>query len=106
MQRGPLVILFSVIAITGAIAGESRVDGALLAAARRAFPREVATNELVRVLQTGLWNSNRTAVAVSVPRPRASLIFVFLQQTHGTYRAVDVSGVEGGNFGVLGRPRT
>src|ERR1035441_2891710 len=94
------LILFALIAT--ASAGDSRIDAALLAAAQKAMPREIATNELVSVLQAGLWNSNQTAIAVSIPKPKASVIFVFLRQTNATYFAVDASGVEDGNFGKLG----
>ncbi len=89
-----------------ASAGESRVDSALLAAAQKAMPSDVATNQFVRAFESGLWNSNRTAVAVSITQPKASVVFVFLRQTNGTYLAADASRVEGGNFGKLGRPRT
>jgi hypothetical protein len=103
MLRAAL-ILFALIA--AASAGESRVDSALFAAAQKSMPREIATNQLVTALSAGLWNSNRTAVAVSIARPQASVVFVFLRQTNDTYLAVDASGVEGGNFGKLGRRRS
>jgi hypothetical protein len=98
------LLLFALVA--GASAAESRIDPMLLAAAQKAMPRGMATNELVRALELGRWNSNRTAVAISIKQPEASLVFVFLKQTNGTYLAADASGVEDGNFGVLGhRPR-
>ena len=81
------------------------MEGALVAAARHAQPQGISTNELSKVLKAGLWNTARTAVAVSLPRPKGSVDFVFLRRTQGTYLAVDVSGVEGGNFGKLGRNR-
>jgi hypothetical protein len=96
------LILFTMFVAAGALAAQSRVPEILLASARNALPQDINTNEMIRVLQAGLWNSNRTAVAVSFPRPRASVIFVFLQQRNGTYLAVNTSGVEGGNLGVLG----
>src|SRR5438552_14135108 len=102
MSRATLVILFALFAAAAALAGESRVDDALFIAARRSLPQDIAANEVVRVLQAGLWNSNRTAVAVSFPKPKASVVFVFLRQTNGNFLAVDASGVEGGNFGKLG----
>jgi hypothetical protein len=98
------LILFALVAVVSA--GESRTDAALLAAAQKTMPRAIGRNQLVRALESGLWNSNRTAVAVSTIQPRASVVFVFLRQTNGTYLAADASGVEGGNFGKLGRPRT
>ncbi len=100
-----LIILSVIFIAAGAFAGESRVDVTLLDAAQKALPQDIATNEMVRLLQGGLWNSNRTAVAVSFSRPRGSVIFVLLRQTNGTYLAVDASGVEDGNFGKLGRGR-
>jgi hypothetical protein len=96
------LILFTMFVTAGALAAEARVTETLLASARNALPQDITTNEMIRVLQAGLWNSNRTAVAVSFPRQKASVIFVFLQQTNGTYLAVNASGVEGGNLGVLG----
>jgi hypothetical protein len=96
------LILFTMFVTGGALASASRVPETLLASARKALPQDIRTNEMIRVLEAGLWNSNRTAVAVSFSRPKASVIFVFLQQTNGTYLPVDASGVEGGNLGVLG----
>ena len=106
MSRAILSILLVLLAGVPVLAGESRVNAALLSAAQKAMPREIATNQLVRAVETGLWNSNRTAVAVSITQPKASVVFVFLRQADGTYLAADASGVEGGNFGKLGRPRT
>ncbi|MBI3852366.1 MAG: hypothetical protein HY298_19085 [Verrucomicrobia bacterium] len=102
MSRAILVIMFALSAAAHALSGESRVDDTLFIAARKSLPQDIATNEVVRVLQTGLWNSNRTAVAISLSKPKASIIFVFLRQTNGTYLAVDARGVEAGNFGKLG----
>jgi hypothetical protein len=45
-------------------------------------------------LDTGLWNSNRTAVAICLTNSKASTVFVFLKQTGGKYLAVDAS-IEG-----------
>ena len=106
MLRTITPILFTLLASIPALAGESRVDAALFAAAQKAMPRGIATNQLVRLVESGLWNSNRTALAVSITQPKASVIFVFLRQTNGTYVAADSSLVEDGNFGKLGRPRT
>jgi hypothetical protein len=93
--------------LAGASASEPQIDAALAAAARKAMPREVTTNQVVRGLQAGHWNSNRTAVAVSIaqPHPNASLVFVFIRQNEGAYLAVDARGVEGGNLGKLGIAR-
>ncbi len=102
MFRISLVIVFALLAAAALFAGEFRADDALFIAARKSLPQDITTNEIVRTLQAGLWNSNRTAVAVSFPKSKASVIFIFLCQTNGTYLAVDASDVEGGNFGKLG----
>jgi hypothetical protein len=104
MFRVTLILLLAFVA--GASAAESRIDPMLLATAQRAMSKGTGTNELVRALEAGLWNSNRTAVAISLKKPEASLVFVFLRQTNGTCLAADASGVEGANFGKFGRPRT
>jgi hypothetical protein len=88
-----------------ALAGELPIDPVLLATARKAITEDVAQNQLVMALESGLWNSNRTALAISVAQPKGSVVFVFFRQSDGTYLAANASGVEGGNFGKLGRPR-
>jgi len=102
MTRAILVTLFGLVVTAGVALAELRIDQDLIVAARKALPAEIPTNEVARALDTGLWNPNKTAIAVAFKRPRASLIVVFLRQRGGGYLAVDVSAVEGGNFGKLG----
>jgi hypothetical protein len=101
------LVLFTAFVAVGALAAQSHVPETLLTSARNALPQDIAPNEMVQALQSGLWNSNGTALAISLPRPRpnASIVFVFLHQTNGTYLAVDATGVEGGNLGKLGSRR-
>jgi len=35
-------------------------------AARNALPKEISTSEIVRAVNDGVWNSSRTAVAISI----------------------------------------
>ncbi len=102
MKLTIVTILLLASLTVGASAADSHLDDALLLAARKALSKEVSTNDIGSALKSGLWNTNRTAIAVSFPRPKASVIFVFLRQTDGSYLAADASGVEGGNFGKLG----
>jgi hypothetical protein len=99
LLNGCLVLIAtSIVAIA-----QPRLDPFLLAAATKALSADVSTNEIAKALEKGLWNSNRTAIAVSISRvPKPSLIFVFLKQGSGQYLTGNVGGVEGGNFGVLG----
>jgi hypothetical protein len=109
ISRATISIFFSVIASIHLFAGEPRLDDALLSAAQKAMPVEIATRQLIRALDAGLWNSDRTAVAISVSQqhPKDSVVFVFLRRPDGTYLAADASRVEVGNFGKLGLlPRT
>jgi hypothetical protein len=77
---------------------------ALLSTAREAMPGEIPTYELIKALRTGLWNSNRTAIVISVPQqyPKNSVILVLLRQPDGTYVAANASRVETDNLGKPG----
>lgn len=99
-----LLILF--LLISTASAEESRINAALLISAKKALSEVITENELVGVLESGLWNPERSALAVSVLKPKASVLYVFLLQANDTYLAIDISGVESGNFGKLGRSRS
>ena len=101
MKRHHLITAF-VLFMTGWIAlAQLEIEGKLMVSARRALP-QISTNEIAQAIGNGLWNSNRTAVAIAIPKPKASLLFVFLRQTHGDYLAVEVSSMEGANIGYLG----
>jgi hypothetical protein len=102
MTRAILIGLVGLIAALCVTVAQPPIDGGLLAAARKALPQEISTNEIARALDTGLWNSNRTAIVIGIPKPKASLVFVFLRQTGAKYLGVACSAVEGGNFGKLG----
>ncbi len=106
MTRAILITLIGLFAMVYMALAQPRVDDGLLAAARKALPQDISTNEMVRALGAGVWNSNKTAVAIAIARPKATLLFVFLRQTSGQYLAVDVSGMESCNFGYLGTART
>jgi hypothetical protein len=102
MTRTNLIALTGLLATVCTTLAQPRLDDGLIVAARKALPQDISTNVIVRALGTGLWNSNKTAVAIVITKPKASLIFVLLRQTSGKYLAVDVGAVEGGNFGKLG----
>jgi hypothetical protein len=105
MTRKILISLIGLFATLCVALAEPRIDDGLVVAARKALPQNISTNEIIRALRTGLWNSNKTAVAIIIARPKASVLFVFLRQPDGKYLAVDVSGMEGCNFGYLGTSR-
>jgi hypothetical protein len=89
MTRHILISSIALFAMAWTACAQPRIDDGLLTSARRALPRDVSTNEMIRALESGLWNSNRTAVAISIPKPKASVLFVFLRQARGDYLAVD-----------------
>lgn len=104
MNRLCFACLVLICLTLGSAGAEPRPEDTLLSAARQVLPRDLSTNALVRALPNGVWNSNRTALAISLPRPapQATVLLVFLRQTNGSFLATDASGVEGGNFGKLG----
>lgn len=102
MKRLTLIILLLGLLVRGLWAEDAADDVALLVAAHSALHSSVPTNSIVAALRTGLWNSNRTAVAVSIPHPKASVILVFMRRPDGGFLAADASRVEDGNFGKLG----
>lgn len=71
-------------------------------AARALVPRDVSDQELGKALEAGLWNSDRTALGVALPRSGATRFVVVLHRPEGGWLATDASGVEGGNLGKLG----
>ena len=101
MKRTILVTLIGMLACRCIALAQSPPDAALFAAARQALPQGISTNEISRTLDTGLWNSNRTAVAISLASLKAPTAFVFLKQTDGKYLAVDMS-IEGLGIGAMG----
>ena len=104
-MKGQHLIAVFVLFMAGWLAiAQPAVEVKLMASAQRALP-QISTNDIARAIGHGLWNSNRTAVAIAIPKPKASLLFVFLRQHHGDYLAVDVSGMEGANVGRLGPDR-
>jgi hypothetical protein len=98
-------IIFSLL-FSGSVDAQAPIVGELLSVARSAVPRELSDSELRSVLQRGLRHPAGNAVAVVIPRPEASLVLIFIRQPDGIFLATDASGVESGNFGKLGRPRT
>jgi hypothetical protein len=77
----------------------------LNAVARRALPDDVPESVVDDAVRAGVWNAARTAVAISVSRPRGSAVLAFIVQASGEWVAVDVSAVERGNLGKLGSAR-
>jgi hypothetical protein len=76
-------------------------DTALLSAARKALPQSLSTNAIRKAVHTGLWNSDRTAVAICVTNSMSPIVWVFLKQTNSQYLGVDVS-IQGLGTGFLG----
>ena len=101
MKRTILATVIGTLAFACAALAQPRPDSTLFAAARKALPQSISTNEISRALDTGLWNSNRTAVAICFTNPKASTVFVFLKQIGGKYSAVDAS-IEGLGIGLIG----
>lgn len=104
------VVLLAWIMILGAITPASAANRPSFEPALRAAIGNAAVPEaaFTRAIKTALWNTNQSAVAITVAarHPTASLVYVLIRRPDGHYRPVDVSPVESGNFGKLGRDRT
>lgn len=98
--------MFAVLASAIVGAAVPGADAPWIHAARKVVPGEVPASELRQAVQGGLWNTARTAVVFVLSRPKGSQVVVLLHPPDGACLAVDVSRVEEGNFGKLGRPRT
>jgi hypothetical protein len=106
-MRSRCIAIFFLVFCGVAAAGDSTSsDDALMTAARAAIQSEITTEELQTSLASGLWDGDGSAVAISILRGRSSIVFVFLKREDGSFLAVDVSGVELGNCGALGRRRS
>src|ERR1051325_6430886 len=105
MTRAILIAFFGFFTCACVSGAQPHLDYGLVTAAGKALPHNISTNEIVRALSTGLWNTNKTAIAIAIPKPKAAILFVFLRQRAGKYLAVDVGGMEGANIGYLGPDR-
>ena len=92
--------MFAWVALSG-----PRPDTSLVAVAKHALPQSISSNEITVALRVGLWNSNRTAVAVCFTNSNTPTVWVFLKQASGEYLSVDVSleGLGLGHLGIGGR---
>jgi hypothetical protein len=99
--RTLVITVLGLLAFASGALAQSRSDAALVAAALKALPRSLSTNEIGGALDAGVWNSNKTAVAICFTNSNTFTAFVFLKQASGRYVAVDVS-TEGLGTGFIG----
>jgi hypothetical protein len=88
------------------VGAQPEADRELFSAARPVVPTEYSDSNLRIALKNGLRHPEGTAVAVVIPFAKASLLLIALKRSDGRFLVADVSSVESGNFGKLGRPRT
>jgi hypothetical protein len=92
--------------LSGALVGQPTIDEALIAAATTVMPSDLMEGDVRAILQSGLWQEEPVAVAVSIPRQDECLTLVFRLLSDGTYSAVDASRtVAFAAFGFFGWPR-
>ena len=56
-------------------------------------------------LDNALWNADKTAAVTTTPGASGTRLIAYLRQHDGAFLEIDLSAVEGGNFGKLGRRR-
>jgi hypothetical protein len=98
----PLFLILAIFFGTFCASTAQTMDAALIATGQKALSQKMTTNAVLTVLKNGIWNSNRTALAISSVGTKPSILFVFLKQKNNSYLAVDIGNVEGANFGKLG----
>ncbi len=101
-----ILLSIAIAASVLASADELKIEEKLLAAAKKALSASVDEDDLPTTIASGLWNSEKTALAVVHHRSKGSIVYIFIRQKTGEYLAVDASDVESGNFGKLGFKRT
>ena len=55
---------------------------------------------------SALWNSDKSAAVAATPGASGTRLVAYLLQQDGTFLEVDLSALEGGNFGKLGQRPT
>jgi len=90
MKRPLLRIATTLLAMAAAASAQPSFDEALRVATRKAG---IPAEEVARATQATLWNPDKTAVAVALKRPEASVVLVFLRQKNGEFVIVDVSAL-------------
>ena len=91
MHRRTLITLIGLFAFVSVALAQPLLQTDLIAAARRALPASISTNDITKALAAGLWTSNRTAVAIGLTNSTNPNAWVFLSMTSGQFLAVDVS---------------
>ena len=72
---------------------------------RIATNEQVSENMVKDAIESGLWNTKKTAVALTIRKAAGTLCFVLIRQSQNRFMTVDVRNVESSNFGKLGSPR-
>lgn len=53
-----------------------------------------------------LWNADKTAAVASSHQGNRSTVIAYVRQKDGSFSTIDLSRIEGGALGQLGRPRS
>lgn len=90
----------------GPTSAPPEVSAPLRSAVRKHLPETAGDAKVERALRAGIWNRDKTALAIHLPVPRGTALLVFILQATGEWVPVDVSPVERANLGKLGVPGT
>jgi hypothetical protein len=90
----------------GPTSAPPEVSAPLHSTVRKSLPETAGDAEVERALRAGIWNRDKTALAIHLPSPRGTALLVFILQATGGWLTVDVSRVERANLGKLGVPGT
>ena len=77
----------------------------LLNVAKVHLLQNFSIKDIKQSLMRGSWNADKSAIAVTLYKPKKTVVFIFIQQDEKKYKAVDISQIEDGNLGKLGMAR-
>jgi len=97
------IILIAIILIAVQVMAEESFEDISHQIAAKA---QIDVNLVKDGIKSGLWNSEKTAAALSINKSGGSLCLVLIKRPNKSFIVVDVSNVEYGNFGKFGYPRS
>jgi hypothetical protein len=102
-----LILIWLVFLPSGRAQSTNLLDPRLLKTAQSAIGTNATLAEIKTAIGKGLWNSNKTALAITIPKPhpKPTIIFAFLRKTDGNFIAADLGPQESGNFVQVGLAR-
>ncbi len=102
MLRCLIVLFICTLSLPPTVSADDVDVDELLSVSSRIVGDEVTDAELSNAIAAGLWNDQRTALAIAIPGPNRTLLIALVQQASGDFIAADISRIEGALFRTIG----